>query len=122
MQTKTVKELAAALNGVLLCGEEEKEISTLSFDSRQIGNKTLYIPLAGERVDGHQFIQSAFLNGAEAALTEKGEVLDWGKPHIQVKDCKRALQAAGACFRKKKSLPIVAVSYTHLTLPTKLEV
>ncbi len=110
MQTITVGELVKALNGVLLCGEEGKEISALSFDSRQIKEKTLYVPLVGEHVDGHQFIQSAFFNGAEATLTEKGEVLDWGKPHIRVEDCKRALQMAGACFREKKVIPIIGVT------------
>lgn len=110
MRSLTIKELTEALGGILLCGDDTTEISTLSFDSRQIGNQTLYVPLAGERVDGHQFIASAFQNGAVAALTARGEIVDRQKPHIQVEDCKRALQLAAICFREKKSLPIVGIT------------
>lgn len=110
MQSITIKELTEVLGGVLLCGEETTEIVRLSFDSRQIGRGTLYIPLLGERVDGHQFIQDAFQNGAVATLTEKGEIIDFRKPHIQVENCKKALQQAGACFRRKKTLPIVGIT------------
>lgn len=110
VQNITVRELTEVLGGTLLCGEGETEIATLSFDSRQIGNRTLYVPLPGEHVDGHQFICSAFQNGAVATLTAKGEIVEPGKPHIQVKDCKAALQLAGAYFRKKKSLPIIGIT------------
>lgn len=110
MQSITVKELTEALDGILLCGEETAEIATLSFDSRQIGSRTLYVPLPGERVDGHQFIQSAFQNGAAATLTVRGEIVDAAKPHIQVADAREALQKAAACLRRKKTLPIVGIT------------
>lgn len=110
MQSITVKELAEVLHGTLLCGEECTEIATLSFDSRQIGRQTLYVPLPGEHVDGHQFIQSALQNGAVATFTTKGEIVDTKRPHIQVEDCKKALQLAGAYFRQKKSLPIIGIT------------
>ncbi len=110
MQGITVKELTEVLGGRLLCGEEMTEIKTLSFDSRQIKEKTLYVPLPGEHVDGHQFISSAFQNKAVATLTTKGKIVEVEKPHIQVEDCKRALQLAGAYFRKKKAIPIVGIT------------
>ncbi len=110
IQTITIKELTEALDGTLLCGDCNTEIATLSFDSRQIGNQTLYVPLFGEHVDGHQFIGSAFENGAAAVLTAKGEIIDRTKPHIQVKDTKAALQSAGFCFRRKKSLPVIGIT------------
>jgi len=110
MQTVTGKELTEALNGIFLCGDETVKIATLSFDSRQIGNQTLYVPLPGERVDGHQFIQNAFQNGAVATLTVKGKIVDETKPHIQVDDAKKALQKAATCFRRKKVLPIVGIT------------
>lgn len=110
VQSLTVKELTEALDGVLLCGETTAEISTFSFDSRQIGSQALYVPLPGERVDGHQFIKSAFQNGAAATLTVRGEIVDAAKPHIQVADAREALQKAAACLRKKKTLPIVGIT------------
>lgn len=109
-QSLTVKELTEVLDGILLCGEKTAEISTFSFDSRQIGSQALYVPLPGERVDGHQFIKNAFQNGAVATLTVRGEIVDVTKPHIQVADAREALQKAAACLRKKKTLPIVGIT------------
>ena len=47
------------------------EIEKISTDSRVIDEKTLYVPLRGERFDGHDFIASALASGAPAALSEK---------------------------------------------------
>ena len=40
------------------------------FDSRLIGEGDLFLPLKGAR-DGHDFIATAFENGAVATLSEK---------------------------------------------------
>jgi len=46
-------------------------ISGVVIDSRQAEAGSLFIALPGDRVDGHDFIQSAFDKGAILALTEK---------------------------------------------------
>jgi UDP-N-acetylmuramoyl-tripeptide--D-alanyl-D-alanine ligase len=46
-------------------------ISSAVIDSRQAQPGSLFIALPGERVDGHDYIQSALNNGAILALTEK---------------------------------------------------
>lgn len=110
MQSVTVKELVKELGGVLLCGDEMTQIGTLSFDSRKIGEKALYVPLLGERVDGHRFIESAFQNGAVATLTAEEKIAVDGKAHILVKDTKEAMQKVASCLRKKKRIPIVGIT------------
>ena len=60
----------------------EGAVTNISTDSRKIDNNTLYIPLIGERFDGHDFISSALEAGAVAALSQKGE----GKRIIRVKN------------------------------------
>ncbi len=58
------------------------------FDSRLIGEGDLFLPLKGAR-DGHDFIATAFENGAVATLSEK-ELDDY--PYILVDDVLAALQ------------------------------
>ena len=43
----------------------------ISTDSRDVDEKTLYVPLKGERFDGHDFIASALEKGAAGALSER---------------------------------------------------
>ena len=52
---------------ITLSGEIEK----VSTDSRVIDEKTLYVPLKGERFDGHDFIDAALSTGAPLALSER---------------------------------------------------
>lgn len=88
----------------------------MSFDSRKIEENTLYVPIIGEKVDGHEFIESAFKNGACAALIQKGHTQNLSaaeakeKLWIEVEDTKKALQAIGAYYRKRLSLPIIGVT------------
>lgn len=46
-------------------------VDRISTDSRDIDGKTLYIPLKGERFDGHDFIAQALEKGAAGALSER---------------------------------------------------
>ena len=52
------------------------------FDSRLIGPGDLFVPLKGAR-DGHDFIETAFDNGAVATFSEK--VIE-GHPYIKHKE------------------------------------
>ncbi|MBR6763583.1 MAG: UDP-N-acetylmuramoyl-tripeptide--D-alanyl-D-alanine ligase [Clostridia bacterium] len=73
----------------------EGTVTNISTDSRKIDNNTLYIPLIGERFDGHDFISSALEAGAVAALSQKGE----GKRIIRVKNTLEALGKIASAYR-----------------------
>lgn len=49
---------------------EDVALTKPEFDSRLIGPGDLFVPLKGAR-DGHDFIETAFENGAVATLSEK---------------------------------------------------
>ena len=53
------------------------------FDSRLIGAGDLFVPLKGAR-DGHDFIETAFENGAAVTLSEKAVA---GHPYIFSRGC-----------------------------------
>ena len=53
MQSITVKELVAAVRGTLVRGSESAVIRAVSTDSRTVREGELFIPVKGERFDGH---------------------------------------------------------------------
>ena len=55
-----VREIINATNGILLSGDENLEIIGFSQDSRKIKAGMMYIPLIGERFDGHDFIAVSY--------------------------------------------------------------
>ena len=53
MEAITVKELLAAVHGELLQGEETTKILGVNTDSRTVKAGEVFVPLVGERFDGH---------------------------------------------------------------------
>ena len=79
-----IDEICAAVNGRLLqsC---DTAITAVTTDSRKVGEGQLFIPLVGERFDGHNYIDSALESGAAACLTaHRPEKLLPGKGYILV--------------------------------------
>ena len=72
METITLGQLLQAVNGQLL-GEFDKNapISHVDTDSRDIHPGSLFIPLAGERFDGHAYINAALEGGAAGCFTQR---------------------------------------------------
>jgi UDP-N-acetylmuramoyl-tripeptide--D-alanyl-D-alanine ligase len=71
----------------------------------------LFIPLAGERFDGHAYLDSALLAGASGCLTQKRpERLIPDRFYIQVEDTLLALKALASWYRGKFDLPVVQVT------------
>lgn len=110
MEHMTVNDIVKAVNGRLLCGDGEMELSNISIDSRTMKGKDLFVPLIGEKVDAHRFIDGAFSAGAAAVLTSEHENMSDGKPWIRVADTKKALQDIGAYYRKRLNLPLVGIT------------
>lgn len=63
------EELADWTGGVWT-RQPQNRISGISHDSRTIGEGDLYIAIAGERYDGHEFVGSAFKRGASGAVVQ----------------------------------------------------
>ena len=106
----TVKELCAAVGGTLLqqSGAVVTEVST---DSRSIPAGALFVPLVGERFDGHDYLDAALERGAAGCLTaRKPTSLLKEKFYIQVSDTLEALKALAAWYRDRFAIPMVQVT------------
>ena len=109
MEHMTIKDILNATGGTLLCGDENKEIREFSIDSRQGSEDSIFVPIIGERVDAHRFIDSALeINGA--TFTSEHDSAKGDKPWIRVDDTVKAMQKVGTCYRNRLNLPVVAVT------------
>jgi UDP-N-acetylmuramoyl-tripeptide--D-alanyl-D-alanine ligase len=105
----TLAQLHALLPGSTLVGDGAIAIGRVTSDSRAVQPGDLFVALAGERFDGHDFLAQARAAGAAAALAARG--LDApGLPGLLVADTLEALQQLGAAWRRRLDLPLIAVT------------
>ena len=117
MRALRIDEIKEATGGELLCGREDEKISYVSIDSRDVKAETLFVPLVGEKVDAHRFLEQVMEAGAKAvftaeALTEaqREAAAKTGTAVIRVPDTLRALQALAGWARSRLSLPLIGVT------------
>jgi len=103
----TLREIALAVNGRLLHGNEMALIDKVSTNSKQADASTLFIALKGERFDGHDFICDFYQQGGAAVISQKET---GGQPVILVEDTLLALGDLARHYRSNFSLPVVGIT------------
>ena len=91
MIERPLSEIAAAVRGTFR--GPDAFVSAVGIDSRAVGPGSLFVAIAGERVDGHDFVADAFERGAVAAVVHRPEIAG---PVIEVPDTGRALRDLAA--------------------------
>ncbi len=113
MEALTLRQLLEAVNGTLLGDFDDLDAQAVqvSTDSRNITPGCLFIPLEGERFDGHSFINSALEAGAAGCLTarERESYLP-GRFYIKVRSTQRALWELARYYKKLFPIPFIAVT------------
>ncbi|MED4012976.1 UDP-N-acetylmuramoyl-tripeptide--D-alanyl-D-alanine ligase [Priestia aryabhattai] len=112
MIKRTLKQLAAMIPGsVFHSGNEATVIEGVSIDTRTIQQGNLYIPIKGERFNGHVFVDKAIENGAVATLWNKDEE---NPPTdisvILVDDTLEALQQLAKSYRHELDIKVVGIT------------
>ena len=116
----TVKDIVTAAGGRLLAGDPDAAVKNISLDSRHMEGADLFIPVIGEKTDGHRYISGAFANGAEASFTSEHDAVPeelsaWccgenGRALIRVENTVAALQAFGLFLRGRLHMPVVGIT------------
>ena len=94
------------------------EVAGVSTDSRGDLTGALFVPLVGERFDGHRFLDSALGGGAAAAVVQSDRLapdaldalVSRGAPLWLVADTLQAYQEVGRLWRRQLAIPVVAVT------------
>lgn len=111
MKNMTLINIANACNGIYHGTEEEKniEVTAITTDSRKVSEGSLFIAIKGNKVDGHDFIESSYVCGAAAVLVEK-ELENVNYPYIQVESSLEAIKKIAMFYRSQLSLTIVGIT------------
>jgi len=95
-------------------------------DSREVKGGELFVALRGERTDGHDYVGTAFANGASWVMVSR----QWydaqrsieppsGKGFIVTNDPVAGLQRLATIYRSKFSFPVVAIGGSNGKTTTK---
>ncbi len=90
-------------------------LSNAEFDSRLVKSGDLFVPLKGAR-DGHDFIPTAFAQGAAATLSERPVA---GGAYILVDDVLTAFQRLAQYYLEKMQVDVLAVTGSNGKTTTK---
>jgi UDP-N-acetylmuramoyl-tripeptide--D-alanyl-D-alanine ligase len=94
-------------------GEFDQELVAMgySIDSRTLNPGDLFIAIAGERFDGHDYVEEALDKGAAGALVQTGKLVNGDSRRLlHVEDTVQALQSLGAAARRLWGKPLLAVT------------
>lgn len=107
---KTLHDISNWLN--VDCGDfGETVITGVSIDTRKIQKGDLFIPFKGENVNGHQYVNKAFENGAAATLWLKEEPNPPSNvPVIFVEDSEIALQEMARRYRNEHKAIFIGIT------------
>lgn len=111
MKNMTLKNIAEACGGAYRGPQElaGREITAVTTDSRAVEPGCLFIPIAGTRVDGHDFISQVMEAGALCTLSER----DLGEkefPYIQVKSSLQAVKDLAEYYLRQLDIPVVGIT------------
>ncbi|WP_028611227.1 UDP-N-acetylmuramoyl-tripeptide--D-alanyl-D-alanine ligase [Paenibacillus harenae] len=122
MIKRTIKQIAEMSGAKWNGSDPELLISGVTTDSRQAGAGRLFVPLAGERFDGHDYLEQAVQNGAAAALWQKGREVPEGLadvPLLIVGDTLAALQRLASAYRSELVVRVVGITGSNGKTTTK---
>ena len=111
MVNVTVRDILKATGGELLSGNEDTELLDICTDSRKIKAGDLFVPLLGEKVDSHIFIDKAMEVGAATLTSEHDGIVESDKAYIRVDNTRDALQDIGLYIIKRyDDMPYIGVT------------
>ena len=111
MPNMTLKNIALACEGIYVGAKEfeEKVICGAVIDSRLVEEDYLFIPIKGERVDGHKFIPQVFEQGACCVLSEI-DLENPAGPYIKVESSEDALKKIAGFYRQSLGIKVVGIT------------
>lgn len=111
MKGMTIRAAVDACRGIYHGDEAflDKEISSVTTDSRKIEKNGMFIALCGARSDGHDYIGQCFDLGAACCISQR-ELPGENRPYIQVNSTPEALRNLAAYYRSCLDIKVVGIT------------
>lgn len=111
MQGITLKQIIDCCQGQYFGKQEDlnREVTGVVTDSRKIQPGNLFVPIKGEKTDGHNYIPQVLEAGALASLTEK-PLEEGAGNHILVSSALSAMQRIAAFYRNFLDVKVVGIT------------
>lgn len=121
MICRSLREIQEMVKGYGLKKEyEDILIQGVSIDTRQIKPGQLYVPIVGERFNGHKFIKDAIAKGAMASIWNKKEAFpDVDIPIILVDDTLTAIHDLAKSYREQLKTKVIGITGSNGKTSTK---
>lgn len=110
MKNLTLKNIAAVCGGTYVGPADlaDKEVTSITSDSRTAKEGSLFVAIKGERVNGHKFIPQVMSAGALASLCEQEPAADI--PHIRVVSSLEAVKAIAEFYLSALNIPVIGIT------------
>jgi UDP-N-acetylmuramoyl-tripeptide--D-alanyl-D-alanine ligase len=109
MSMFSLREAAALITGASVLGDDGVTFDRVSTDSRSAGPGDLFVAIKGDRFDAHDFLPDVAARNVSAVLVSRTPQ-DWNVPALKVTDTRVGLGALARGWRRKFSMPLVAVT------------
>ena len=96
----------------------DEKINGISTDSREVQKGDLYIAIKGEKVNGYEFLEQVFENGAAYAMVSKKQTSTTGK-QIEVGDTVKSIGKIATEWRSQFNIPVIGITGTNGKTSTK---
>ena len=110
MKEFSLEQAVQAVHGTF-CGDSallSRNVRGVVIDNRRVEPDFLFVPIKGERFDGHDFIPAAYEAGAVACITERP--LETDHPYILVEDSLAAFQGLAEFYKSLFSVKTVGIT------------
>lgn len=92
----------------------------VSIDTRTLEEGEVFLPLIGERLDAHQFVNQAFEKGALASFFDQDHTLpDTDHPFLLVEDTEKAFRRLALHYRNSLKAQVIGVTGSNGKTTTK---
>ncbi len=119
--TILVKDILQIAHGCTLQGDAHTSVTGITHDSRKVSPGSLFVALAGQTSDGHDYIPAAVEAGAAAILGEKPAPEDWtGIPYIHCPEARMLLGPVAALVYGSPTAELKVIGITGTNGKTTL--
>lgn len=120
MKNQTLESIARFAHAKLSHEDQANlPVRSISIDTRTISKGDIYLPIIGEKWDGHNFIEEAFEKGAIASFIAKDHEIKTEGIYLVVDDTLETLQTCAHNYRMSLDIKVIAITGSNGKTTTK---